>query len=155
MRRKIKKKNDGKKPPKKRVKVASISHADKEPTIIARDGQSIKYKNRIAYDKNNSLEWIAGPSFSNVGIFPTKKWISNLNLSGGRWRLPSLKELYTLYRNKDNLTKITSLFKTKNKWVWTSSGYIFNLRFGNWNVINDTDSNPGFGFIVLAVRSLK
>ncbi|MCK5684427.1 caspase family protein, partial [bacterium] len=59
------------KPPKKRVKVASISHADKEPTIIARDGQSIKYKNRIVYDKNSSLEWIAGPSFSNVGIFPT------------------------------------------------------------------------------------
>ena len=117
--------------------------------------KAFPYKNRIVYDKNSSLEWIVGSSLSNLGVFPTKNWISNLNLSNGGWRLPSLKELYVLYGNKDNLTKIISLFEIKNTWVWTSSGYVFNLRLGNWNVINDTDSNMDFGFILLAVRSRK
>lgn len=83
-----------------RVQKASLQQAP-EPTappqapdtgILGRDGQYVAYANGVVKDTKTGLEWIAGPD-RDLGWYKLKDWVSGLKVDGGRWRIPTEKEL--------------------------------------------------------------
>jgi hypothetical protein len=97
-------------------KVASISPEpiSKSPVTgieeVARDGQYIKYANGIVYDTETDLEWLAGPD-KDIKWYDAKKWAENLNIDGEGWRMPTVKELETLYKHGLGTRNMTPLLK--------------------------------------------
>jgi len=103
------------------IQIASLDTQDQNSKIIARDGHYIKYSNDIVYDKKSGLEWFAGPDKS-TGGFAAKKWVENLKLDGGRWRMPTIIELKgLLYKSETGTYDITSLLGTSSLFVWSSN----------------------------------
>jgi hypothetical protein len=105
--------------PKNPIKEVSINSDDKGPKIIARDGEYVKYENGIVYDKKNGLEWVAGPD-KYMGGQAAKKWVKNLNLDGGGWRMPSADELKKLCDRRSSLDEIYSPTVLSSWFVWSS-----------------------------------
>ena len=64
---------------------------------IGRDGTFVKYANGMIYDEKTNLEWYAG-SDRNITWNEAKRWTESLNVDGGGWRMPTKKELKTLYK---------------------------------------------------------
>jgi len=148
-----------KKPKKETPKYASISPEVSEPKIIARDGNFIAYDNGVVYDKKTSLEWYAGPD-RNTKWSNAKEWVESLNVAGGGWRMPTMKELRTLYKKGERKLNMTPLLKTTGWWVWSgetkgsSSAWKFGFEYGRKILLRPRnaayDSSRGF-----AVRSRR
>jgi len=75
-------------------------------------------KNAIYYDKNTGLEWCAGPDKSTTWD-DAKKWVEGLTVAGDGWRMPTRKELKTLYKKGAGEHNMTPLLKTTGWWVWS------------------------------------
>ncbi|MBT3387258.1 MAG: hypothetical protein HN417_04935 [Desulfobacula sp.] len=132
------------------IKLSSISLADKEPAIIAKEGQYSKYKNGIVYDKKNGLEWVVGPD-KNMGGYAAKKWVKNFNLDGDGWRMPSTSELKGLYKSGAGSRNMTPLLDTSGSFVWSSVAGGFSFFSGD----NNYGSANYRGCRAFAVRSRK
>lgn len=132
------------------VKLASIAPVDKEPAIIAKEGQYSKYKNGIVYDKKNGLEWVVGPD-KNMGGYAAKKWVKNFNLDGDGWRMPSTSELKGLYKSGAGSRNMTPLLDTSGSFVWSSVAGGFSFFSGD----NNYGSANYRGCRAFAVRSRK
>lgn len=76
---------------------------------IGRDGTFVKYANGMIYDEKTNLEWYAG-SDRNITWNEAKRWTESLNVDGGGWRMPTKKELKTLYKRWVRENNINSLF---------------------------------------------
>jgi len=76
---------------------------------IGRDGTFVKYTNGMIYDEKTNLEWYAG-SDRNITWNEAKRWTESLNVDGGGWRMPTKKELKTLYKRWVRENNINSLF---------------------------------------------
>jgi hypothetical protein len=74
-------------------------------SIVARDGNFIKYANGIVLDTNTGFEWFAGPA-KKTTLAEAKSWASELSVNGGDWRLPTSSEVSTLSREAFQLLKI-------------------------------------------------
>lgn len=80
--------------------------------VIAKDGDFIKYSNGIVYDEKTGLEWYAGAD-EDINWARANIWATGLEVGGGNWRLPAVKEIQTLYdkgkgtRNMSPLLNIT------------------------------------------------
>jgi hypothetical protein len=108
---------------------------------IGRDGTFVKYANGMIYDEKTNLEWYAGPD-KNITWNETKRWTESLNVDGGGWRMPTKKELKTLYKRWVKGLNIISLFNitsSKSCCVWSSrtkgsKAWNFDYRdgFGHW-----------------------
>ena len=133
------------------VKLASIAPVDKEPAIIAKEGQYSKYKNGIVYDKSTGLEWIAGPDMYMGGI-EAESWIQRLGIDGGGWRMPSSRELKGLYKPGAGTMNMTPLLDTSGWWIWSSVVGGFSFFTGIYNSYCPRCQNDGRAF---AVRSRK
>jgi hypothetical protein len=100
-------------------------------------GAVIAYGNGVVYDKNTGLEWIAGPD-KDTSWNDAKKWVENLTVSGGGWRMPTKKELETLYKPGAGKRNMTPLLKTTGWWVWSgetigpSSAWSFRFFHGGY-----------------------
>ena len=137
--------------------VASFSDAAGKAEIIDRDGQYVSYKNGIVYDEKTNLEWIAGPD-KNTTWYEAKKWVENLNVAGDGWRMPTIKELRTLYKKEAGPRNMTPLLKTKGWWVWSGEtkgrssarSFIFTIGDKFWHYRGHSNSFRGF-----AVRSRR
>ena len=135
--------------------VASISYAADKAKIIAEDDQYVSYENGIVYDKQANIEWVAGPD-KNTTWHEANRWVENLNVAGGGWRMPTVKELKTLYKKGTGSRNMTPLLKTTGSYVWSgetkgsSSAWLFLFYRGNegWNLRDYSRSLRGF-----AVRS--
>jgi hypothetical protein len=111
----------------------------------------------IYYDKKTGLEWSAGPD-EPTNWYDAKSWVDSL---GGGWRMPTMKELKTLYQ-KGEQCNIKHLVKTTGCWVWSGEtkgsslalGYDFSGGRSKSRATlkrdESTDSTRGF-----AVRSRK
>jgi len=55
-----------------------------------------KHDSGIVYDRTTGLEWYAGPG-NDMGWHKAGDWIKALDVEGKSWRMPSLKELESLY----------------------------------------------------------
>jgi len=83
-----------------------------------RDGRFIAYDNRVVVDTKTGLEWFAGVD----GDLPwegAKLWAESLSVDGGGWRMPSIKELETLYQKGKGKQNMTPLLKTTGWGVWS------------------------------------
>ena len=87
--------------------------------IVDRDEHYIKYANGIVYDSKTGLEWIAGPG-RNMNWGEAKQWAEGLEMEGSDWRMPTRKELETLYQEGKGKRNMTRLLETAAWWVWSA-----------------------------------
>jgi len=88
---------------------------------VRKDGDFIVFDNGVILDSNSGLEWITGPD-KNTSWDVAKSWAENLTVDRGRWRgwrMPTRKELKTLYRNGAGRRNMSSLLKTTGWYVWS------------------------------------
>jgi len=85
-------------------------------------------------DESTSLEWLAGPD-KPTNWYDAKRWVEGLtDFAGGGWRMPTLKELKTLYQKGENC-HIKPFFKTTGCLVWSgetkdsSSAWCYNYLY--------------------------
>ena len=138
----------------KSFKTASIDPKDKNPKIIAKDGQYIKYSNNIVYDKKSGLEWFAGPD-KHTGGYAAKSWVEKLILDGGRWRMPSERELEELKKSGVGKRNMTPLLETSGWFVWSSIAGGVNFNTGPWNSSNSGNNNYPRAFAVRNSSSIS
>jgi len=127
--------------------------------VINRYGNYLLYSNRIVFDKKTNLDWYAGPD-RNTNWNEAKAWVESLNVAGGGWRMPTIKELRTLYKKGAGARNMTNLLKTTGWWLWSgeikdsSKAWAFHLGYGYeyWTFHGVSSNDGGRGF---AVRSRK
>jgi len=51
--------------------------------------------------------------------YDAAEFLDRLNVNGGDWKLPSIKELETLYKKGNGKNNLPSIFKTSGHWVWS------------------------------------
>jgi uncharacterized caspase-like protein len=146
------------------IQRASIDPNEKDPDIVAKDGQYIKYKNGIVYDSKTGLEWAASPK-ENLLSGAAKRWVSELTIGGGGWRMPSEDELKSLYQKGEGTRNMTSLIEAKawhffsresESWHWKGFDFQSFRPFGFRLDPNYYDYRRyGIAFSALAVRPRK
>ena len=117
----------------------SSSPGDTGTRIIGRHDQFIAYANGVVYDKKTNLEWIVGPD-RDTNWYDAKKWIENQRIAGGGWKMPTRKELRTLYKPGARGHNMTPLLKTTGLWVWSVEskgsssawGFGFSIGYEYW-----------------------
>ena len=120
--------------------------------IMAHDGTLVAYATGVVYDKNTGLEWFAGPD-RNTTWGEAMSWVKNLTVAGGGWRIPTRKELETLYKPGVGTRNMTRLLKTTGWFVWSgetegsSSAWNFSHNYSSYY-----SKDYGRGF---AVRSRR
>ena len=126
--------------------------------VIAHDGTFIAYASGVVYDTNTSLEWYAGPD-KNTNWNEAKRWVENLTIAGGGWRMPTREELKTLYGKGAGTRNMSPLLKTTGWWVWSgetrnpSEAWAFTFSYGgprSWEFRDPSYYGRGF-----AVRSRR
>jgi hypothetical protein len=149
---------ESKKPIKQTPKYTSISPEISKPKVITRDENFIAYSNGVIYDSRTGFEWVAGPDTDTLWI-EAKRWVENLTIAGGGWRMPTRNELRTLYKKGAGNRNMTPLLKITGWFVWSgetersSSGWNFDVFTGgheSWIVFEDSFDKRGF-----AVRSRR
>ena len=85
---------------------------------IGRDGVFVAYANGVVMDTRTGLEWIAGTDVD-TSYHRAVEWVRRLTVSGGKWQMPTPKELSTLCRTPGVLSSITPLLKTSGIHVWS------------------------------------
>jgi caspase domain-containing protein/uncharacterized protein DUF1566 len=122
---------------------ASVSPSVTEPRRVTRDGQFIKYGNGIVYDEKTELEWYVGPD-KDTNWKAANSWVRSLTIDGSGWRMPTLRELETLYqKGKGSLNK-THLLETAGWRVWSSESTgssAANFLFSNGYGLSDSQEN--------------
>ena len=89
------------------------------PREIGRDRHYKDYSTGIVYDKNTGLEWITGPDEA-TSWSEAKRWVENLSVAGGGWRMPTRKELEAQYKKGVGSRNMTPLLKTTGWYVWSN-----------------------------------
>ena len=84
---------------------------------IGRDGVFVAYANGVVADTRTGLEWLAGPDVD-TSYHRAVEWVCGLTVAGGGWRMPTAKDLRTLYRTPGVLSSITPLLRTRGIHVW-------------------------------------
>jgi len=87
--------------------------------VIGDDKWLFVYNNSVVKDKKTGLEWYAGHD-RDTNWYEAKRWVENLNVAGGGWRMPTIKELKTLYQEGTGTHNMPPLLKTTGWWVWSS-----------------------------------
>ena len=103
-------------------------------------------------DAKPSFEWVAGPDRDTTWD-EARFWVQSLTIDGGGWRMPTMEELKTLYRQGD-----TTVFENATgSWVWSgetkgSLVWLFSFSYGldKWANRGFAKRNRGF-----AVRPRK
>jgi hypothetical protein len=70
--------------------------------------------NEVLSDTRTELEWFAGPN-KKTKWKEAQAWVENLNIAGGGWRLPTLKEFITFHKTG----KMNSLLKYNGSYIWS------------------------------------
>jgi hypothetical protein len=102
---------------------------------VDRNGTLITYATGVVFDKNTGLEWFAGPD-RGTNWEEVKSWVERLDVAGGGWRMPTRKELKTLYKKGAGTRNMTPLLKTTGWSVWSGetadqlSAWAFYFRYG-------------------------
>jgi hypothetical protein len=129
-------------------------HLSHRPEIVARDGRYVAFANGVICDCYSGLEWFPGPD-KDISWEEGCRWVGDLGVGGGGWRLPYLSELRGLYKMNKKGDNISPLFEINMTDVWSSeiqdetSAWGFNFLPGNkfW-----TCKTLSRRFRVLAVR---
>ncbi len=106
------------------------SHADTPPgRYTAQNGTVLDTKTKLTWQQDVApglLDWVTA-----------KSYCFSLSLSGGGWRLPSMKELLTLVDETRKNPALDPQFFPGTMWMhyfWSSSSYAFSPANSAWNV---------------------
>jgi hypothetical protein len=100
----------------------------KEPKAVEvkRDGRFIAFDDGVVKDNKTALLWYVGPDRI-TSWYDAKKWVENLTVAGGGWRMPRIEELQTLYV-EETRNHITPLLKTTGNRAWSCQQYGWTLE---------------------------
>ncbi len=84
---------------------------------VIRDGDYTA-SNGIVTDTKTGLEWVAGPD-REMTWNEAKVWVKSLNIVGTGWRMPTIKELATLYKKGKGTRNMTYLLETSGWLIWS------------------------------------
>ena len=107
-----------------------------ESQIVDHDDHYLKYANGVVHDTKTDLEWIVGPG-RKMSWEEAKEWAKDLKIDGSGWRMPTHKELETLYQEGKGKRNMTRLLETAAWWVWSAehdnslSSSLFDFSRGN------------------------
>ncbi|MCJ7539965.1 MAG: DUF1566 domain-containing protein [Desulfobacterales bacterium] len=134
--------------------VPADDYSGSDSKIETRGGTFIAYANGVIYDKITGLEWYAGPDKS-TNWNEAKRWVENLNVAGGNWRMPTRKDIKTLFKRGEGTRNMTPLLKTSGWWVWSretqgsSSAWAFAFIGAGREILSTRNSsNDRRGFAV-------
>lgn len=98
------------------TQAASVSGQDK---IVNKQGPFVLYASGIVRDTRTSLEWFAGPD-QDTTWDEAKAWVQNLTVGHGKWRMPMMHELQTLYWPGVGTQNMSTLFiNTNGNHLWS------------------------------------
>ena len=105
----------------------------------------------VISDSLTGLEWVAGKDFDTT-YEAAVAWVADCSIAGGKWRMPSQKELGSLYRKNVGERNMDPAFKIKGWSVWaeprdSSSAFAFDFLEGkeDWGGLNDSYYRRAFG----------
>jgi outer membrane lipoprotein-sorting protein len=113
----------------------------------------------IVKDSQTGLEWIAGPD-KDTSWEEARLWVSDLKVDGGGWRLPTIDELKTLYKNNRGEPNLPPYLKTAGRFGFVWSGERRN-KPGSWCLEFAYGQKTAYGinyskdFRAFAVRGVK
>ena len=136
----------------KNADYASVDPALVGVKVVERDGRYEKYTSGVVFDTKNDLEWYVGADKDTLWS-EGKRWVESLNVAGGGWRMPTRKELETLYNEGAGERNMTPLLKTTGWLVWSGGetkgsplawnfGYIHHR--GGWALPGPATGRRGF-----------
>jgi len=105
-----------------------------------------------------SFEWIAR-EYKDTSWDEAKSWVDGLDVDGGGWRMPTIKELKTIYQEAKEKGSLTPLVMATGMYVWScetkdsSLAWSFSIReggLGSWS-----HRRMSYGGRAFAVRSRK
>ncbi|MEW6266698.1 MAG: caspase family protein [Thermodesulfobacteriota bacterium] len=73
----------------------------------------------IISDANTRLEWYCGPDM-NTTWDQARTWAASLKVGGGRWRLPTISELKSIYKKGEGSMNMDPAFRTSAWHIWSS-----------------------------------
>jgi hypothetical protein len=98
--------------------VPCVSIADSSSEEVGRGDRFIAHADGVVYDTKTGLEWYAGPN-KDTKWKQAKRWTERLQVAGGGWRLPTIKELKALYEKDVGTRNMTPLLKTTGWLIWS------------------------------------
>lgn len=152
--------HEAKEKPKKRQQENKLAddYSGADSKFEARDKTFIAYASGVVFDKFTGLEWYAGPDKS-TSWNEAKTWVDSLNVAGGGWRMPTRKEIKTLYKRGAGTRNMTPFLKTSGWWVWSgetqgsSSAWAFAFIGAGREILSTRNSsNDRRGFAVRSQR---
>ncbi|MDD2903203.1 MAG: DUF1566 domain-containing protein [Syntrophales bacterium] len=109
----------------------------------------------VITDHTTGLEWYVGPHRDN-NWHQAKTWADNLTVAGGGWRLPTIPELRTLYRQGASRNHMDPIFQAPGAWAWSGQMHdarsVYGFAFYS-GLVNSHSPDYAYGRLVLAVRS--
>lgn len=125
--------------------------------LNAADNTRFTLKNVVIYDSKLGLEWVPFKG-QNMNHYQAEKYVKNLSLAGGGWRLPTREELKSLYDNTKP-GNIDPIFNIDGTWVWTSelanASNAWILYFNDGDEYDYARDGSSGNYRVLAVRSRR
>jgi hypothetical protein len=127
--------------------------------VISTDRHLVRYDTGVVYDAKSGLEWYAGPDQGTTWE-QAKTWVIGLEAVGGGWRMPSLKELATLYHVGDGVNNITYLLSNSGYWIWaghtreSSDRWTFSFSYGGEGWSGQAPPDGGRA-IAVRIRNMK
>ncbi|MFH2218813.1 MAG: DUF1566 domain-containing protein [Pseudomonadota bacterium] len=113
---------------------AKTPPAGETPDLKARSSDNIQSAQGVVKDPEAGLEWIAGPDRDTTWD-QARGWVKSL--AGGEWRMPTLNELKTLYKEGAGTRNMTPALKTTGWYVWSGETKESNMAsyfFFEWGI---------------------
>ncbi len=120
---------------------------------LRKEGRYILYSSGRVLDINTDLEWYPGPD-KNTTWDEAKRWVANLNVDGGGWRMPTGKELWSLYQKGAGVygMRMTSLLATTPVTIWSGETgatrlypkAVLQIRFGEYATSEGVWVSPSY-----------
>jgi len=100
-------------------KIVQITQSiDIDIDLVDYDGRFIECASGVVRDTKTGLEWIASRD-KEMMWENSRSWAKKLTVDGGGWRMPTLKELRTLYQKGVGKHNINQLLKVSKGYIWS------------------------------------
>ncbi|MBU1565498.1 MAG: hypothetical protein KJ630_07705 [Proteobacteria bacterium] len=125
--------------------------AEKLPEDILPIADSLLFVNGTILDNKEGLEWLVGLD-KDTSHYSAKEWIANLYNDQGEWRLPTLLELQTLYKNGLRVDQLETKLKISGWKVWSNENHHGPYGSNKYESVTCFDFKTG-GSLQIAVES--
>jgi hypothetical protein len=82
------------------------------------DARYFSSEEGIITDTKTDLEWYMGPD-KETNWYEAKKWVTELSISGGGWRMPTILDLKSLYESGKGIHNLDPIFQTTACYSWS------------------------------------